>query len=69
MPVEINGETYFTAAEAARYVGVSRPTFYSNIHPQIAEYRHGAFKRVYYRKTEVEKFRTIEQIDERENEE
>ena len=64
MPIVVKGETYMTGAEAARYIGVSRPTFYNNIQSRLTEYRHGAFKRVYYRKADLERFRDMKEIEE-----
>ena len=51
MPLERNGEVYVTASEAARYLGISRETFYNNVQPQLQAYQLGAFKRFYYRRS------------------
>lgn len=61
MPIEIEGEVYCTASEAARYVGIKRPTFYNNIRPHLQEYRHPGLKRPYYRQRDLEPFR-LEQM-------
>lgn len=63
MPLIIDGETYLSAAEAAKYLSISRPTFYQNIQPHISEYKHGALKRIYYRQSDLEKYRGIRKID------
>jgi excisionase family DNA binding protein len=66
MPIEINGETYFTASEAARYLGITRPTFYQNIQKQITEYKHGALRRIYYKKADLERFAGFHPIEKQE---
>jgi excisionase family DNA binding protein len=63
MPVEVEGETYFTAAEAARYLGVSRETFYNNTRSSLQQYKFGVLKRVYYRKSDLDKLRTARPIE------
>jgi excisionase family DNA binding protein len=63
MPLIIDGETYLSAAEAAKYLGISRPTFYQNIQPHIPEYKHGALRRIYYRQSDLDAFKGIRRID------
>jgi hypothetical protein len=63
MPLIVDGETYLTAAEASRYLGISRPTFHQNVRPYISEYKLGAFKRTYYRQPELDRFRGVRKID------
>ena len=64
MPIEMNGETYFTAAEAARYLGVSRDSFNRNVKPRLQSYKHGALRREYFRKAKLDEFRGIYPTDE-----
>lgn len=59
MPIQIDGETYYTAAEAARYLGISRDTFYRNVREKIQVYKHGALRRDYFRQSELDKFKGI----------
>lgn len=63
MPLELEGEVYYTASEAAKYVGVSRPTFYQNVVGAIPEYRIAAYKRVYYRKTDLDRYKGIHPVE------
>ncbi len=63
MPLTIDGEIYLSAAEAAKYLGISRPTFYQNIQPHIAEYKHGALRRIYYRQSDLDAVRGMRKID------
>ena len=63
MPLIIEGETYLSASEAAKYLGISRPTFYQNVQPYIPEYRHGSLKRIYYRQSDLDRYRGIYKID------
>ena len=63
MPLIIDGETYLSAAEAAKYLGISRPTFYQTIQPHISEYKQGALRRIYYRQSDLDAFKGIRKID------
>ncbi len=60
MSLEVEGETYFTASEAAQYLHISRDTFYENVKDKLQQYKPGALKRVYYRKSDLEKFRGLQ---------
>lgn len=60
MTIVINGERYYTVKEAAEYLGISRPTFYDNIQPKIQQHRPRALRRVYYRESDLDKFKGIE---------
>ena len=64
MPIEIGGETYYTAAEAARYLGVSRDSFMRNVKPRLRSYKHGALRREYFLRTDLDEFRGIHPTDE-----
>jgi excisionase family DNA binding protein len=59
LPLEINGEIYYTAAEAARYLDVSRDTFYRNVKDKLQVYRHGALRREYFRQSDLDRYRGI----------
>jgi excisionase family DNA binding protein len=63
MPITRDGETYYTASEAADYLGISRPTFYQNVQPHIREYKFGALRRTYYSKTDLDRFRSAYEIN------
>ena len=63
MTITIDGERYYTATEAAEYLGVSRPTFYQNVQPFLPEYRHGALRRIYYRQSDLEQYKGIRQVE------
>ncbi len=64
MPIEINGERYYTVTEAAKYLGISRPTFYENVQSKIPEFKHGALRRIYYRQSDLDKFKGIHPVEE-----
>ncbi|HYU77305.1 MAG TPA: helix-turn-helix domain-containing protein [Ktedonobacteraceae bacterium] len=64
MPIEINGETYYTAAEAARYLGVSRDAFTRNVKPHLQPYKHGALRREYFRRSDLDEYRGIRPVEE-----
>ena len=63
MPIILEGETYYTATEAAEYLGISRSTFYLNVVDKIPEYKHGAFKRVYYRQSDLDQYKKMRSTD------
>lgn len=67
MPIQIGGETYYTAAEAARYLGISRDTFYRNVRAKLQVYKHGALRRDYFRQSELDKFKGIYPAEESES--
>jgi hypothetical protein len=60
----MNGETYYTASEAARYLGVSRDAFTRNVKPHLRPYKHGALKREYFRLSDLGKYRGIRPVEE-----
>ena len=62
MPVLIESELYYTASEAAGYLGISRPTFNTNVKPHLPEYRHGAFRRVVYRQSDLDQYKGIRRV-------
>ena len=64
MPLQIDGETYYTAAEAARYLGVSRDAFTRNVKPHLQSYKHGALRREYFRRSDLEGYRGIHAVEE-----
>ena len=66
MPREANGETYYTASEAARYLSIARDTFSRNVKDKIPVYNLGALKREYYRQSDLDKFKGPRPADERE---
>lgn len=59
MPLEVEGEVYYTASEAAQYLNISRDTFYENVKAKLQPYKPGALKRIYYRQSDLDKFRGL----------
>lgn len=57
MPLQVDNEIYLTVKESVEYLGISKPTFYENVKPEINEYRLGAWRRIYYRQSELDRFR------------
>lgn len=65
MPLQIEGETYYNASEAIKYLGVSRDTFYQRLREKpIPRYEQGLLKRVYYRQSDLDQIQTMRRIDE-----
>ena len=63
MSLDVDGELYFSATEAAKYLGISRDTFYQNVRDRLQPYKHGALKRIYYRQTDLDKIKGIIPIE------
>jgi len=57
LPIEVDGEMYHTAIEAARYLGISKDTFYQNVKHRLKSYKLGAFRRAYYRQTDLDRIK------------
>lgn len=57
MPIEVEGEIYHTATEAAKYLGISKDTFYQNVKNRLKSYKLGAFKRIYYRQSDLDRIK------------
>jgi len=68
MSLEVDGEQYFSATEAAKYLSISRDTFYENVRDKLQPYKHGALKRVYYRRADLDKIKDIVPIEGQEGE-
>ncbi len=63
MTVEKDGEIYYSAVEAAAYLGISRPTFNKNVRSQLPEYRIGAFRRVVYRQSDLDQYKGVKRVN------
>lgn len=63
MPIEVEGEIYCTAAEAARQLSIARDTFNRNVAPHLQQYKFGVLRRIYYRQSDLEQFRGPRPID------
>ncbi len=66
MPIEVDGEIYYTAAEAARYLHISRDTFYRNVKNKLQSYKHGALRREYFLRSELKKYSGVHPTNENE---
>lgn len=69
MTIESEGEIFYTASEAARYLHISRDTFYENVKAHLQPYKPGALKRVYYRQSELDEFRVVQAVEQHETSE
>lgn len=58
--VEFDGEIYLIATKAAKYIGISRCQFYSNVKPYVHPHKIGGRRRLHYRRSDLEQFRVIE---------
>lgn len=68
MTVEQNGETYYTAAEAAKFLGVSRDTFYRTVRAQLTPYQVGVLKRIHYKQSDLETLRGVRPVEDQQKE-
>jgi len=59
LPIAVNGENYYTAKEAAEYLGIARDTFYRNVKNRLPTYQYGAFRREYFRQSDLDRYRGI----------
>ncbi len=57
-----DGESYCNAKEAATYLSIKRSMFYNNVRSQVKTYRIGAGRRLFYKITDLEVFRGIQQV-------
>ena len=55
-----DGEVYYTASEAAKYLHISRCMFYYNVKANVQAYKFGASRRLLYKRSELEPFRCIQ---------
>jgi excisionase family DNA binding protein len=63
MTLEVEGETYYTAAEAAKFLGISRDTFYRTVRAQLIPYQVGVLKRTYYKQSDLEKLKGVRPVE------
>jgi excisionase family DNA binding protein len=54
MAIEKDGETYYNATEAAKYLSISKDTFYRSVKDRLPYYRLGHSTRAHYRKSEID---------------
>jgi excisionase family DNA binding protein len=59
LPIVVDGENYYTAKEAAAYLGIARDTFYRNIRNRLPTYHYGAFRREYFRQSDLDRYKGI----------
>jgi len=60
--IEIKGETYLLACEAAKTLGVARTTFYGRYRELLQAFRIGARRRIHYRLSDIEQLNKAEPI-------
>lgn len=64
MPIEMNGETYYSTQEALKYLGVTRDTLNRMARGgRLSKYQKGFAKTVYYRKVELDSLLELRRID------
>ena len=59
LPIAVDGENYYTAKEAAEYLGIARDTFYRNVKNRLPTYQYGAFRREYFRQSDLDRYKGI----------
>ncbi len=55
LPLVVEGENYYTAKEAAAY----RDTCYRNIRNRLPTYHYGAYRREYFRQSDLDRYKGI----------
>jgi excisionase family DNA binding protein len=68
MPRVADGEMYYTATEAARYLNIARDTFNRNVRDRIPIYHLGALRREYYRQSDLDRYKGARPAEENEQE-
>lgn len=63
LPITVDNEIYCTAAEAARDLRISRDTFHRNVEPQLQSYKFGVLRRIYYKNSDLDKFKGIHAVE------
>jgi excisionase family DNA binding protein len=63
LSLSVDGENYYTAKEAAEYLGISRDTFYRNVKDRLPTYNYGALRRQYFRQSDLDRFKGIRPAD------
>ena len=56
-------ETYLTATEAAKHLGIARGTFYKQYRDHLQEYIVGNLKRIHYRLSQVEQLSSVKPVE------
>lgn len=57
--IEIDGEVYYNAASAARYLCITRFMFYYNVKANVQAYQLAACKWLLYKKSDLDNFRSV----------
>lgn len=57
--VIIDGIVYYNASSAAKYLQISRFMFYGNVRTKIQAYEIKASKRLLYKQSDLDKFRSV----------
>jgi hypothetical protein len=60
--IEIEDVVYLTAAEASRYLRISRCMFYNNVRRNVVAYNLKFRKRPMYKRSELEMFRVAQPL-------
>ena len=64
LPITVDGENYYTEKVAAEYLGIARDTFYRNVRNRLPTYHYGAFRREYFRQTDLDRYKGIRPAEE-----
>lgn len=63
MPITENGEIFYTASESAKFLGISRDTFYRTVKSRLQAYQLGVLQRMYYKLADLQALRGIRPIE------
>lgn len=63
-----DGETYYTAAEAARYLRIARDTFNRNVRDRIPVYHLGALRREFFRQSDLDRYKGARPVEDEDDE-
>lgn len=60
--VVLDNETYHNASSAAKFIGITRFQFYTNVKGKVQQYKLGGSPRCMYKQSELEPFRAVEAV-------
>lgn len=60
--IEVDGETYYNAKEAANFLGITRFMFYYNVKGNIPSHKFRARRRRLYRRSDLQPFKVVESL-------
>lgn len=61
--IDVQGETYYNASEAAKFLQIPRWMFYSNVKPRIIGQKLAVSPKLHYKRSDLVQFQRVEPVD------